>query len=168
MNQAEINILSRRSIRKYSDKEISDDIIEKILKAGMAAPSAHNYQGRMFWVVNDKNKIKELYERHEYARSLATAPMVIVVFADTNKNNDINFGIQDCSAALENMALMAKANGISSVWMGIYNNENPMKAIKDTFDYEDNFVPISMMAFGYAIEEKEMHNEFLKEQVRYN
>ncbi len=75
-------IYTRRSIRVYSDRQISDEDIEKILKAAMLAPSAGNEQPWHFIVVRDKETLKKMSEAFTFGQMLPNASAAIVVCAD--------------------------------------------------------------------------------------
>ena len=108
-------IFNRRSIRKYINKDISEDIINKIIKAGMAAPSAGNEQPWHFILINDKNILNEIPKFHPYSQMLKEVSCAIVVCGDLSLEKYEGFWVQDCSAATQNMLLMAQELGLGSV-----------------------------------------------------
>ena len=75
-------IYKRRSIRRYRDKAIPEDLIQKILKAGMNAPSAGNEQPWHFIVVDDREVLDQIPKFHPQSKMLHEAPAAIVVCAD--------------------------------------------------------------------------------------
>ncbi|MCP4177199.1 MAG: nitroreductase family protein, partial [bacterium] len=88
------NILNRRSIRKYSSKEVSRDDIMQLLQAASWAPSGNNLQPWRFSVVMDNKQIlKELASLTVFRKWVQNAACLIVVFLDTkatdNKIKDI-------------------------------------------------------------------------------
>ena len=72
------SIFHRVSIRKYQDKPVEKEKTEAILRAAMQAPSAANQQPWEFYVVTDKEILKELSEASPYAKMVANAPVAIV------------------------------------------------------------------------------------------
>lgn len=165
-------ISRRRSIRKYRDKEIDYDKIDVLLRSAMYAPSAINEQPWHFIVVKDNSSLQELSEILSYGKMLSQAAAAIVVCADKNlcKTKE-DFWVQDCSAATQNILLAATAMGIGSVWLGVYPNEDRVKAISDYFGVPDNVVPFNVISLGYPREEgalKEVPERFKKERVHYN
>jgi nitroreductase len=133
------NIYGRRSVRNYSDKEVPDEIIKEIIRAGTYAPTAMNQQPWRFVVVKNKKLIEEYDERAKklfvaafkdtmipamaaYVRNLSKpeirlfygAPVLILVFATPDVVND-----HDCALAAENMMLAAQSLGIGSCWIGL-------------------------------------------------
>ncbi len=165
-------ISRRRSIRKYRDAEIEDDKMETLLKCAMYAPSAINEQPWHFIVVKDKDSLKELSETLAYGKMLSEAAAAIVICADKNlcKTKE-DFWVQDCSAATQNILLAATAMGIGSVWLGIYPNEDRVKAIADYFGIPAKVVPFNVISLGYPQDDgdlKEKPERFKKDRIHYN
>lgn len=101
-------LFTRRSIRKYTQEDVSDEDLNILLKAAMLAPSASNRQPWHFVVVRDPEVRAALAGRHPYAKMAADAPVVIVVCADLNEEKTPGFWVQDCSAATQNLMLAAR------------------------------------------------------------
>ncbi len=78
-------ILNRRSIRKFQDKQVEDDVIKKILHAAMQAPSANNEQPWEFIVVKNKDTLLKMTEIHPYAKMLKEAAIAIIVCGDLKR-----------------------------------------------------------------------------------
>ncbi|MCL2475420.1 MAG: nitroreductase family protein, partial [Chloroflexi bacterium] len=72
-------ILSRRSIRRFTQEPLTEEQIETILKCACAAPSAMNGQPWYFLVITDRQKLNEISEHHPYSSMLKEAPMAILV-----------------------------------------------------------------------------------------
>ena len=100
-------ILSRRSVRSYTDQPVSDEIITLLLKAAMQAPSAGNAQPWHFIIIKDKLLLKEIPKFHKTAPMVANAPAAIVICADLNLEKYPGCWVLDCSAAAENLLLAA-------------------------------------------------------------
>ncbi len=161
-------ILKRRSIRKFKSDFLSEEIIEKLLIAAMAAPSARNMQPWEFYVVSNKevmNKIRGV------ARSIDfDSPLMIVVCGNTDrgitkKNND--FWIQDCSAAIENILLAATELGLGTVWCGLYPVLERANAVREIINEEKNIIPLGVIHIGYPDEEKEERSQYNIKYVHY-
>ena len=103
-------LFSRRSIRKYiKGKEVEDEKIEYMLKAAMYAPSANNRRNWEFIVVKNRDSLNKIIEMHPYAKMLETASAAIIVCGDLSDESGKLYWQQNCSAALQNMMLAAKA-----------------------------------------------------------
>lgn len=112
-------ILNRKSIRKYKNMHVSDTIVDDLLKAAMAAPSAGNEQPWDFIVLRDKEIMKKITEFHPFLKMLLNTDIAIVVCGDKAKEKLNGYWIQDCSAASENILLAAEDNGLGAVWLGV-------------------------------------------------
>ena len=158
-------ILSRRSIRKYAPEPISDEQIQRILEAAMAAPSASNRKPWHFVIVKNKKVLNTLAENLQYGKMLHEAALCIAVCGDTAISE--RFWVQDCSAATENILLAATALGLGSVWLGIYPGEDRVKMISELLRIPENIVPLSLISIGHPAENKEARTQFDKMQVHF-
>ena len=116
-------IRKRRSIRKYKPGiKIPDEHIQKILEAGMMAPSARNTRPWEFVVLKSDEAKEKAVDIHPYAKHLKDASLGIIVCA---KPSDIAEGYypQDCGASIENILLEALELGYGTCWCGIYPRE---------------------------------------------
>ena len=116
------NIMTRTSIRQYTDEPVSKADIETMLRAGMAAPTAVNRQPWHFVVVADRKQLNALAAANRGTGMAAKAPLAIVVCGDMQKTlpgTGQGFWVQDCSAATENILLAANALGLGAVWTGL-------------------------------------------------
>lgn len=133
MNPIIENILSRRSVRAYSEEQIKQEDMEQILKAGLYAPSGCNTQSWHFTVIQNKDLMKEL--NTESKKILETCEVEKFQELAKNENYDIFYKApttiiisgessapcprEDCAAASENMILTANSLGIGSCWIGL-------------------------------------------------
>lgn len=159
------SIFKRRSIRKYLDNDISDAMVEEIIKAGMAAPSAGDERPWHFIVVRNKSTMLEFPKFHQYAQMLKDAPVAIVVCGDLNRQTYEGFWIQDCSAAIQNMLLQVTEMGLGSVWVGIYPDKNRVEKTKELLDLPGNIVPVAVLPIGVPGEIKPATNRYDKKMI---
>jgi len=149
-------IQSRTSIRKFDpSKAVSDEMIEKILKAGMSAPSAMNKQPWEFVVVRDAAKLKALGDALPYSRVGNGAQAAIVVCGDLDNGlpgRGREYWIQDCSAVSMNILLAAKALGLGAVWTGVYPGEDRVAAVRKILEIPEGFMPLNVIPIGYPAE----------------
>ncbi|WP_297946644.1 nitroreductase family protein [uncultured Porphyromonas sp.] len=165
------NILERTSVRSYLDKSIEDDKIEKLLRAGMAAPTAVNKQPWHFVVVTDKSLLQKLAKANPYAEMVARAPLAIVVCGDMTKALDGNareFWVQDCSAASENILLAATGLGLGSVWTGTYPSEERCAAVSEVLGLPETLIPLNTIVIGYPDGEVTPKDKWQESNISYN
>ena len=164
------NIMTRASVRQFTDRQISKDTLDLIVKAGMAAPTAMNAQPWGFVVVNDKQVLKALEKDHPYS-NLATATAAIVVCGDLSKIKEgmnSEYWVQDCSAATENILLAAHAYGIGAVWCGVYPVEERIAPVVKTLGLPENVIPLNIITMGYPKETPKPKDKFVPGNIHYN
>jgi len=141
-------IMSRRSIRKYKLQPASDDIIQKVVEAGFAAPSAANQRACHFLIIDDRNILNKIAEVNPHAGMLATAAFAVAICFDDSPKIIQSLVIDDCAAAAENMLLAATALGYGSVWVGIHHDEVKQKNVKAALKLPDGVKITAIMAIG--------------------
>lgn len=161
-------IFKRRSIRKYTEIKVSEELIEQILRAGMAAPSAGNERPWHFVVIDDKDVLNQIPKFHPYSNMLKEASCAIVVCGDTALQRFDGYWVQDCSAATQNMLIMATELGLGSVWLGVYPNKERVKPLKQLLNLPESVIPLSIISIGYPAEEKKPNDSFDKTRVHKN
>lgn len=161
-------LFSRRSIRKYiKGKEVEDEKIEYMLKAAMYAPSANNRRNWEFIVVKNRDSLNKIIEMHPYAKMLETASAAIIVCGDLSDESGKLYWQQNCSAALQNMMLAAKAKDLGTVWIGIAPREDRMGEIIKLFNLPEHIKPLGIVAVGYPDGEPSMPERFEKNKIHY-
>ena len=146
------NIMTRTSVRAYSDKSISDSTVTALLKAGMAAPSAMNKQPWHFTVITDKAMLKNIADEFKNAHMAEKAPLAIVVSGNmdlTIEGEGHEYWAQDCSAASENILLAAHGMGLGAVWCGIYPISERVNGLKKLLAMPANLTPLNIIVIGY-------------------
>ena len=154
------NILQRTSVRSYEDRPVEKEKIEKLLRAGMAAPTAVNKQPWHFIVVTDKDQLQKLAEANPNAGMAAKAPLAIVVCGE--------FWVQDCSAATENILLAATGMGLGSVWTGTYPSKERCAAVTKLLKLPKFLIPLNTIVIGYPDSQVTPKDKWKQENVSYN
>jgi nitroreductase len=149
-------IKERRSIRAFhSEKEIPAADVEQLLEAAIWAPSAGNVQPWRFYVISDQ-RLKQALVRAAYGQSfIADAPVVLVVCVELNEAS-MSYGsrgatlycIQDTSAAIQNILLLAHAMGLGSCWIGAFEESKAAVALNCPNDRR----PVAIIPIGYPAE----------------
>lgn len=146
-------LMTRRSVRKYTDEPVSDEDVEGILRAGMAAPSAGNEQPWHFAVIRDREVMNRIMDVHPYAAMLAQAPVCIAVLAELALEKYAGFWVQDTSAATQNILLAAHALGLGAVWLGVHPVEDRQKGIKRILGLPEGVECLSLISIGHPAEQ---------------
>lgn len=150
-------IFRRRSIRKYTEKPVSDEEIRSLLEAAMAAPSANNGQPWRFVVVRDKEKLRRLAAAHPYGKMLAEAALAIAVCGDPAASQ---WWVVDCAAATENILLAATGLGLGGVWLGCHGREEREEGIRRELGIPATIGVLSLVALGHPAEQKEPRTQY--------
>ena len=171
MDAVEENIRNRRSIRKYSDKEIPDEYVDKLLRAAMqAAGSRMGSEPWEFIVVKDKDTIKKLSELDSNTKPLKTATLAIVSIANMERVHYERVWQQDMAAASENLLLEAANLGLGAVWLGIAPVEVRMNKIREIFNLKgESLRPFNIISLGYPAEglENKFVDKYDETRVHY-
>lgn len=147
-------IFTRRSIRRYTDRPVAAEAVTKLLEAAMAAPLAGNEQPWEFIVVTDKDAREQVTQVHAYAHMLKQSPVAIVVCADLARSKyPVDFWIQDCSAATENILIAAASLGLGTCWLGVYPNAERVAGVRRIFAIPETVVPFAIVAVGHPAEQ---------------
>ncbi len=142
-------IMTRRSIRSYTNKKVSSAQIKKLLEAAMNAPSACNQQAWQFIVVSDREVLTAITKIHPYAQMLKQASCAIVVCGDIKAEQCKDYWVQDCSAATQNILLAAHALGLGAVWCGVYPRLERVKAFQKLLGIPKSVIPMALISIGY-------------------
>jgi nitroreductase len=156
-------VLSRRSIRRYTDEPVSAEDLRHLLEAGMAAPSSRNRRPWHFVTVTDRGTLDRLAEVHPHGKMLFEATAAIAVCGDTAISPD--YWVQDCSAATENILVEAAGMGLGTCWLGVHPREERIEAIAGVLGIPDDTGILSLIAVGHPAEEKEARTQYDESRV---
>jgi FMN reductase [NAD(P)H] len=144
----------RRSTRKFSDKPVETTKIDKIIAAADTAPTAGNFQGFEIFYVKSPEKKKLLVDACN-KQPYVDAPVVLVFCKNPSRvkfdfSDDIlkKFAIQDATLAAGYSQLAAQALGLSSIWIGMFDEQKVMEVIGT------DLVPSSVLCIGYPEQTK--------------
>lgn len=160
-------IFRRRSVRTYSDKPISNDIIKQILTAGMSGPTACDKKTPEFIVMKQREVLKKIASFLPNGGFLAKAPCGILVCGNMTRahSGELSYMLQDCSAAIENMLIAAAGLGIGTCWLGVHPRPDRVENISKYFRLPENIIPVSVISLGYPVSDPEPRTRYFKEHV---
>lgn len=166
------NIASRKSVRTFSDRKVPEEMVELLLRAAMAAPSAKNRQPWEFVVVDDRAVLDALASRLKYAKMLVQAPLAVIVCAHTiivhqDGSESVNpFWEHDASAATENLLLAAEALGLGAVWTAASDPERSA-AVKSVIDMPSSVMPLCVIPVGFPAGTEQPKDKWRPEKVHW-
>lgn len=147
-------IARRKSVRSYEPASVSKETLEKLLEAARLSPSARNSQPWHFVVVSDLTKRRAL-SKGVFARFLSEVPVVIVACGDPSLSPD--WYVVDVALAGENMVLAATAEGLSTCWVGSFDELK----VRELLKIPDNLRVVALLAVGYAHEKASVRRRFI-------
>ena len=154
----------RYSVRKFENKHLEKEIIDKILSAGHIAPTGCNYQPQRILVINTDASIEKL---KKCTKCHFNAPLAMLICYDKNecwerKYDGALSGQTDASIVTTHMMLQAHELGVGSCWIMHFN---PF-AMRETFNIPENYEMAALLVMGYPSEDSEpiqMHSTFRPE-----
>ena len=159
------NIAARKSVRKYLKKEVEEEKITAMLKAGMAAPSGMDRRPWEFVVVTDRAALDSMAASLPYAKMLAQAPMAIVVCGDSTRSS---YWYVDCSAVTQNVLLAAEALGLGAVWTAAYPYEDRIGVVRKYTAMPEQFVPLCIIPVGYPDGPQKAKDKYDESKIHRN
>ncbi|NHJ49240.1 MAG: hypothetical protein FK733_15735 [Asgard group archaeon] len=160
LNETINNLINHKSIRRYQNKEIEPEVLDKLLKVGLRAPSSGNLQNYSLLVVDDKEKL-DFLAKETYAPFVSKAPISIIALVDYYRfyrlcrmfdapfhydNADSVFiGCWDAIVALHNIEVAAESMGLGTCYIGLILQLNN----KELFNLPDYVFAAGMLTIGY-------------------
>lgn len=155
---------TRRSIRKYKDKPVEEEKIQKCLEAARWAPSASNKQPWEFLIVTDEAIRSKLSELHPYAKFVAESPVVFVPL--TNPEVHQKYHMSDTALATMQYMIEAHSLGLGTCWAGVIGTSIEQE-MKELLGIPSHLNILGLIATGYANEEPTRGRKDLDDLVHY-
>lgn len=148
-------ILHRRSVRDYQEKDVSKEDITEIIKAGQFAPTANNNRAIEFIVIRNQQTKDKIFEivGQEFVKE---APVLIIPISNTTQTN---CPVQDLSVASESMFLQATALGLGTVWKNFEAEYVGEGKIKELLGIPEQYKAINIIPVGYPKEKSIPHTD---------
>lgn len=162
-------LLTRRSVRRYSDQPVSREDISDIIKYAMYAPSAKNCRPWHFIPTQRKEVMDGIMAVHPFSKMLQYAQWVVIVCGDKDAAASPEYMPVDCANATENLLLAAHAKGLGACWLGIYPRPERMNALHELLDMPENIVPVAAVSIGWPGRAyDEIPERFEPEKIHWN
>lgn len=147
-------LLTRRSVRSFTQEPVSEEDLRAILRAGMFAPSAHNGRTWRMLTVTDRAKLNALAPMSRWWHMLREAPLCIVCCGHSPElaAMDEELLVQNSVAATENMLLCIHALGLGGVWLGITPQRPQYEDVKKLLCIPGDVRVVSLIAVGHPKE----------------
>ena len=148
-------ISSRHSVRAFKNIPIPEDKINTIINASTKGPSAGNLQSYQIFIVSKITEKEKLVESAHGQNYISDAPIVLIFCADPVRCNaeysskgEQLFSIQDATIACVYSQLAAHNLGLSSVWIGSFDEEK----VRDILKLKNDLKPIAILPIGFPNE----------------
>jgi nitroreductase len=161
-------IHSRRSIRKYLKRPVPQEMVDQVLAAAMAGPSAGDQRPWHFIVLDDRAVLDAVADFHPHAAMIRKAPLAIAVLGDTALELHPGYWPQDCSIVTQNILLAAHALGLGAVWLGITPRKDRIEACSRLFGLPDHVHTLAIVVIGWPGEKKKPRDLYDPKRVRRN
>ena len=141
-------IQNRRSVRKYQQKDVSDEQIELLLKAASLAPSGSNKQPWDFIVVRSAEMKEKICMADHNQKWMLTAPVFIVCVGNETYrgDGDMERVIRDSSIAATTLLFQAEHMGLSACWTGWFTQDE----MKPVLNLSENHYVTAVITIGYS------------------
>ena len=161
-------IFKRRSIRKFTDQPVEPEMLEMLLKAGMAAPTAMNCKPWEFVVITESEKLAQFRKRLIFGNRNAPAAIVVCGNPSLSTNPAARlFWIQDCSAAAENILIAAVSMGLGTVWVGVHPVADFVRIVREIAGLPKNVTPLGLLYIGHPAEDKPARSQYEEKRVHW-
>ena len=180
-NETIQTIMSRKSVRSFTDQAIPAEYMEAMLKAAMAAPSGSNIQPWHFVVVTDKSQFGRIFENNFNLKTFNSAAAVVVFCADTTvtrppRNNPDGDPVtrpngtwrDDMGACTENFLLAAESLGLGAVWTACYPYPDRYVSVKKELGLPEEVMPYSVIAVGWPDTLYQPKDKWDPERIHYD
>lgn len=147
-------IFKRTSVRKYENKEVEAEKIDRLLRAAMAAPSAANQQPWELFVIKKKETLAALANCSPYGGCVKDAAMAIVpVYRKEMMMTE--FADIDMAACTQNILLEVTELGLGAVWIGIAPLTERMENVRKVLSIPTHLQPYAIIPIGYPVGDAE-------------
>jgi nitroreductase len=169
MSDALSVIHSRKSVRSFTGQSVSKDALDKVLRAGMAAPTAVNMQPWAFIVVTDRKTLDALAAGLPYAKMLDKAGAAIIVCAIPERahHKSTEFAVIDATLASENILLAAEALGLGALWTAAYPYEDRMDVARKALNIPKDIIPLNVIPVGHPTGADKPKDKYKPENIHW-
>ncbi|MGD0037598.1 MAG: nitroreductase family protein [Bacteroidota bacterium] len=162
-------IHKRKSVRNFTGESVTQNEIDILLKAAMAAPSAVNCQPWEFILVTDRKTLDALGDALPFAKMIFKAGAAIIVCgvpAKAHKQME-EYAVIDATLASQNILLAAEAIGLGAIWTAAYPYPDRMKSVKTILNIPEDIIPLNVIPIGHPTGEDNPKEKFNPEKIHH-
>jgi nitroreductase len=165
-NVALENILNRKSVRRYTEESIPEEMLVALVRAAMAAPSAKNLRPVEFIISTERDFLDKMGEALPYAKMLKHSQQAIIICG--RKDINPNLWMLDASASTENLLLAAESLEFGAVWTALYPYEQRMEVVSRLYDLPENVAPFAVVPVGFPLTDSLPKDKFDESKIHMN
>jgi len=158
-------ITTRRSVRSFQNREIPEEIVNKMMEAAKLSPSFQNKKCWRFVLVRDNKLIYDLALRSGLVSKInffiKDAPLVVAACADPSRSGTMNeqdYYLVDTAIAFQQMMLTAWNYGIGSCWLAAFSEQR----VKQILEIPDHIRVVALSPFGYPKQKRSIYEKAVK------
>ncbi len=169
MDDAFSVIHARKSVRNFTGAPVVRADLERIIRAGMAAPTAVNMQPWSFVAVMERKALDELAAGLPYARMLTRAGAAVVVCTEPKRayEGSRDMAVIDASLAGENILLAVEALGLGGVWTAAYPYADRMSHVRTVLNIPEEVIPLNVIAIGIPAGQDKPKEKYRPEKIHW-
>ena len=162
-------IHARKSVRNFTGAPVSKADLDKIIRAGMAAPTAVNMQPWSFIAITERKILDDLSDGLPYAKMLTKAGAAIIVCTEPDKahGKSKDMAIIDASLAGENILLAIEAIGLGGVWTAAFPYADRMKHVRTVLGIPQEVIPLNVIVIGVPAGQDKPKDKYRKEKIHW-
>ncbi len=162
-------IHERKSVRNFTGDPVSKADLDKIVRAGMAAPSAVNMQPWSFIMITERKVLDELAVGLPYAQMLTEAGAAVVVCTEAERayEKSKDMAIIDASLAGQNILLAIEALGLGGVWTAAYPYADRMQHVRAVLCIPQVVIPLNVIPIGVPSGKDKPKDKYKKEKIHW-
>ena len=145
-------ILTRRSIRAYTDRPVPASHVRQLMQAAFTAPSAFDERPWHFILLTDRERLQQLGGAMPGCEMLQQATLGLLICGDERLEKFPGLWVQDCSACAENVLLAAHALGLGAVWLALHPIEDRIRAVREACGVPGEVTPFALISMGFPAE----------------
>ena len=169
MNSKLQPLFARRSTRRFNGQPIEPSVLQDLLEAGMAAPSAVAKDPWHFVIMQNPQTLARLAAGLVHGRFLSQAAAAIAVSGDLQRAHEgqLSYLLQDCSAAAENILIAASLLGLGSCWLGVHPSEDRIQMVRQELHLPAGIVPVCILALGWPAQRADARTRYRDNAVHF-
>jgi nitroreductase len=161
-------IRTRRSVRAFTEQPLTEDQLERLFRAAMAAANSGNQQPWRFVVIDDPT-LRDTIGGLEIERgTYHVSPQLVIVCADIGAMKWKMHWIADCGAAIQNLLLAAHDMGLGAVWQELFPYHARVAEVRRLLGIPDSVYPMAVVAVGHPVDRPEPADRYDPDKIRRN